>query len=238
METSGETPIVLLPGMDGTGELLRPLAEQLSIHRPVQLVSYPVDRFLSYDQLVSYIKERLPNDRCVILGESFSGPIAIEIAATDSRIAGLVLASSFARHPFPTQIAAFVRLLDLRWIPTSIVVAVLMGMTATPELKMHLRQVLRTLPPEIIQARIQEVLRVDKRVRLNEIACPMLCLHGYSDRLVSKKHVDEIVSARPDCQTRWLESSHMLLATHTDAAVNVIEEFCEHLNRCGGPASS
>jgi pimeloyl-[acyl-carrier protein] methyl ester esterase len=175
---------------------------------------------------------------CIILGESFSGPIAIEIAATDSRIAGLVLASSFARHPFPTQIAAFARLLDPRRIPSSIVVAVLMGVTATPELKMHLRQVLRTLPPEIIQARIQEVLRIDKRARLNEIACPMLCLHGYSDRLVRKKRVDEIVSARPDCQTRWLESSHMLLVTHTDAAVNVIEEFCEHLNRCGGPASS
>src|SRR3954471_10677328 len=99
--------------MDGTGELLRPLAEQLSTHRPVQLVSYRVDRTLSYEQLVPYVKERLPDNRYVILGESFSGPIAIEVAATESRTAGLILASSFARHPLPTPLAVLARLLDL-----------------------------------------------------------------------------------------------------------------------------
>ncbi len=228
-----KTAIVLLPGMDGTGELLRTLAEQLSTHRPVQLIGYPVDRFLSYDQLVSYVRERLPNDRFVILGKSFSGPIAIEIAATDQRVVGLVLASSFARHPLPTQLAAFTRLLDLRWIPTSIIVAALMGSAATPKLSAHLRQVLATLPREIIRARAQDVLRVDKRGRLREIKCPMLCLHGRSDRLVSKRYVDEIVAARPGCQVRWFESSHMLLATHTEAAASVIEDFCERLN-CQG----
>jgi pimeloyl-ACP methyl ester carboxylesterase len=94
MGIAEKTAIVLLPGMDGTGELLRPLAEQLSTHRLVQLVSYPVDRSLSYEELVPYVRERLPGDRFVILGESFSGPIAIETAATESRTAGLILASA------------------------------------------------------------------------------------------------------------------------------------------------
>lgn len=231
-----KTAIALLPGMDGTGELLRTLAEQLSTHRPVQLIGYPLDRFLSYDKIVSYVRERLPNDRFVILGESFSGPIAIEIAATDPRVVGLVLASSFARHPLPTHFAAFTRLLDFRWIPTSVVVAALMGSSATPKLRAHLRQVLATLPREIIRARAQDVLRVDKRCRLREIKCPMLCLHGRSDRLVSKRHVDEIVTARPGCQVRWLDAPHMLLATHADAAASVIEEFCERLNCQGAVA--
>jgi pimeloyl-ACP methyl ester carboxylesterase len=113
-----------------------------------------------------------------------------------------------------------------------------MGSAAPPKLKVHLRQLLGRLPREIIRARVQDVLRVDKRDRLGEIACPMLCLHGHSDRLVSKKHVHEIVAAQPCCQVRWLASSHMLLATHTDAAVNVIEEFCEHLNWREGIASA
>jgi hypothetical protein len=69
------------------------------------------------------------------------------------------------------------------------------------------------------------MLRVDKRGRLREIKCPMLCLHGRSDRLVSKKHVDEIVAAQPGCEVYWLDSSHMLLATHTEAAARVIENF-------------
>lgn len=233
MRTLEKTGVVLLPGMDGTGELLRTFAEQLAAHRPVRLIDYPIDHFLTYDQLVSYVRTRVPNDRFVIIGESFSGPIAIEIAATDARVVGLVLASSFARHPLPHQLAAFTRLVDFRWIPVSIVVAVLMGQTATPKLKAILGQILAKLPREIVQARAHDVLRVDKRGRLHEIKCPMLCLHGRLDRLVSKRHVDEIVTVQPGCQVRSLDASHMLLATHADAAVSVIEEFCERLNSYG-----
>jgi hypothetical protein len=57
-----KTAIVLLPSMDGAGELLRTLADELLTHRPVQVIGYPVDRSFRYDQLVSYVRERLPND--------------------------------------------------------------------------------------------------------------------------------------------------------------------------------
>ncbi|HEV2155993.1 alpha/beta hydrolase [Bradyrhizobium sp.] len=230
MQIPDNTAIVLLPGMDGTGELLRPLAERLSAHRSVQLVGYPTDCVLGYDQLAAYVGERLPSGRFVVLGESFSGPIAIEIAATVTRVAGLVLASSFARHPLPASLMALTPLLDLKWIPTSIIVAALMGSAATPELKVRLRQVLNALPREILRTRAQEVLRVDKRDRLGGIACPVLCLHGRSDRLVSRKYVDEVVAARSGSQVCWLDAPHMLLATHVDAAVDVIEQFCEAFN--------
>jgi hypothetical protein len=39
--------------------------------------------------------------------------------------------------------------------------------------------------------------------------------------------VDEIVAALPGCQLRWLNSSHMLLATHAEAAAGMIEDFCK-----------
>jgi pimeloyl-[acyl-carrier protein] methyl ester esterase len=212
--------------MDGTGELLAALADQLSAHRPVRLIPYPTDRSLNYGQLVAYVRECLPDDPFVVLGESFSGPIAIEIAATERRVVGLVLASSFARHPLPTQLSMFAGLLDLRWIPTSVVAAALMGSDATPKLTTHLRQVLAKLPREIVQARVQDVLRVDKLSRLREIECPVFCLCGRSDRLVGKRHIAEIVAAQPTCRVRWLDASHMLLATHAGVAASEIEDFC------------
>jgi pimeloyl-[acyl-carrier protein] methyl ester esterase len=225
MASSKETAIVLLPGMDGTGEFLKPLAEQLSRHRPVVVVAYPADRVQNYDQLVSCARERLSHDRVVVLGESFSGPIAIELAATDPRVVGLVLASSFARHPLPTQLAALTKLLDLKWMPIGIIIAALLGSSATPKLRERLRDVLAALPRDVIRARARDVLCVDKRKRLGETRCPLLCLHGRSDRLVCKRLVDDIVAARPDCQVRWLDGPHMLLATHAEAA-SAIEEFC------------
>ena len=231
MGTPEATPIIILPGMDGTGELLRALADQLALHRPVQLLAYPRDEPLSYAQLTTYVAERAPDRPFVVLGESFSGPIAIEIAATDPRAAGLVLASSFARHPLPARFASLARLLDLRWLPRRIIATALMGSTGTPELTARLHRILAALPREVLQFRAREALRVDKRNRLSEITCPVLCLHGRFDYLVNRRQVDEIATAQPRCQVHWLDSSHMLLATHSEAAVKAINQFCAQMDK-------
>ncbi|WP_315758108.1 MULTISPECIES: alpha/beta hydrolase [unclassified Bradyrhizobium] len=189
--------IVLLPGMDGTGELLKPLAERLSAHRFTQTIAYPLDRCLHYDELTAFVSRRLPKDRFVILGESFSGPIAIEIAATHPRVAGLILASSFARHPLPTWLSRFTSLLDPRWLPSKLVAAAIMGPAAMTSLGLHLREVLRSLPPAILQARAKDALRVDKRDRLAETTCPALCVHGSSDWLVGRRQIAEILRHDP-----------------------------------------
>jgi len=221
--------ILLLPGLDGTGELLTALVDQLSSHRPVQVISYPASKPLDYDDLTTFVLERAPKEQFVILGESFSGPIAIEIASAEPRVAGLILASSFARHPIPSLFAPVANLLDLRWVPSKFVEAALLGSTGKPELKARLGQVLKRLPREIIRVRAAEALRVDKRNRLRDIICPMLCLQGRFDWLVRKRCLDEITSVQPTCQVRWLAASHMLLETHPYEAAEAINEFCDRL---------
>jgi pimeloyl-ACP methyl ester carboxylesterase len=230
MSIAEKVTVFLLPGLDGTGELLTTLVDRLSVHRPVQVIAYPADRPLGYDELVAFVVGRAPKEKFVIVGESFSGPVGIEVAAIDQRVVGLVLASSFARHPMSKLLTPLTRMLDMRWMPANIVAAVLMGSTATPELKARLGRVLAGIPREIIRARACEVLRVDKRNRLREVTCPMLCLRGRYDRLVRKKYLDEITSAQPGCQVRWLDAPHMLLETHADEAAEAINQFCERLN--------
>jgi len=117
MGTADNIAILLLPGMDGSGVLLTGLVHRLSQHRPVRVISYPNSEPLTYDELTTFVIERTPDSRFVILGESFSGPIAIEVAATEPRVAGLILASSFARHPLPTLFVPLAQMLDLRWVP-------------------------------------------------------------------------------------------------------------------------
>ena len=230
MSAPGNISVLLLPGMDGTGELLTALVDQLSLLRSAQIISFPANRSLGYDDLIAFVAERTPKGRFAILGESFSGPIAIEIAATESRVAGLILASSFARHPIPSLFAPLANVLDLRWVPTKLVEAALLGSTGTPELKDRLSKLLARLPREIIRTRASEVLRVDKRNRLRQITCPILCLHGRFDRLVGRQCLEEITLAQPRCQVQWFDASHMLLETHTDAAVDAIGEFCNRLS--------
>src|SRR5262245_5597499 len=216
MGIADKIPIVLLPGMDGSGALLTGLVECLASFHPVLVISFPNDKPLTYDDLTASVVECLPDRRFVLLGESFSGPIAIEVAARQQRVAGLVLAASFARHPMPSLFAPLARMLDLRWVPARLVEAALLGAAKRPDLKETLRQVLATLPPEVIRTRASEVLRIDKRDRLRAVSCPILCLHARFDRLVSRKYLDEIASLRPHCEVRALNAPHMVLETHPD----------------------
>lgn len=68
----------------------------------VEVVAYPADRVLD-DQLQAFVADRLPGDAPFLLvGESFSGPFAIRIAASrPPGLSGLVLCASFAVSPRP-----------------------------------------------------------------------------------------------------------------------------------------
>jgi pimeloyl-ACP methyl ester carboxylesterase len=68
--------------------------------KPV-VVSYPEDKPFGYEDLKQIVREAVPND-CgfVILGESFSGPLAIMTAAEKpGGLLGVILCASFAGNP-------------------------------------------------------------------------------------------------------------------------------------------
>lgn len=236
MTAADAVPLVLLPGMDGTGVLLEDLKARLSRWRRVEVISYPADPTLGYDALTALVMRCLPKEGCLVLGESFSGPIAIEVAAGEpQRVAGLVLASSFARSPLPAFLRPLVRRLDPKWVSRWTMEAALLGGSGAPALKASLRQVLAALPRDVIRRRIAEVAVVDKRERLRGVSCPILCLVGSRDRLVGRKFADEIARAHPDCSIRVLDAPHMLLETHAAVATDAIEGFCQRISRGSQP---
>src|SRR5262245_21849903 len=95
--------LVLLPGMDGTAKLPEEFVAALGPTVEATVVSYPTDRAMGYPELESLVRSRLPVDRpYVLLGESFSGPIAISIAGScPAGLRALILCGSFARNPRP-----------------------------------------------------------------------------------------------------------------------------------------
>ncbi|MGH3626194.1 MAG: hypothetical protein ACRDRL_01935, partial [Sciscionella sp.] len=69
--------------MDGTGDLFAPLIDALGDNIPCSVVRYP-DESLDYAGHEAIARAALPaNGPYVILGESFSGPIAVSIAASE-----------------------------------------------------------------------------------------------------------------------------------------------------------
>jgi len=75
------TRLVLLPGLDGTGELFASFIDALGGFA-TQVIAYPTDRAMTYAEHENFVRGKLPADEdFVLLAESFSGPIGISIAA-------------------------------------------------------------------------------------------------------------------------------------------------------------
>src|SRR5262245_43667311 len=103
-EPAPMTELVVLPGLDATGtlhdEFLCLAGEHFGAAR---VIANHRDQRLDYTALEAWVRERLPTQApYVLLGESFSGPLVLAIAASPpTLLRGLVLTATFARAPMP-----------------------------------------------------------------------------------------------------------------------------------------
>lgn len=223
-------PLVILPGLDGAAELRAGLAERLARTRPVISLSYAHDPALGYAALDGYVRARLPEGRFVLVGESFSGPVAIKLAHDEpQRVAGLVLASTFARHPWPRWMAAFAPYLDARLTPEAVLDWVMLGPKATARQRALFHKAVADLPRDVMRARAREALSIDVSGLLAATACPVLCIVGQSDWLIQRRCWRHIRQLRPDCEVAVFDGAHDLLLTHDAEATLTIERFCARL---------
>lgn len=96
-----ELRLVLLPGLDGTGKLFCPFMQQFPDPSLITVIPYPMDQHIPYAQLADYIAPLLPTGKpLAILGESYSGPVALQLAARDDiAVHKIILVATFAKYP-------------------------------------------------------------------------------------------------------------------------------------------
>lgn len=95
--------LLLLPGMDGTGRLFAPLLAALPPDIDGEPVAYPPDEPLGYEGLLPLVEAAAARGGdFVVVGESFSGPLALLLAArSPPGLRGVVLCATFIRFPLP-----------------------------------------------------------------------------------------------------------------------------------------
>lgn len=221
------TALVLLPGLDGTGELFAPLRAVLEPGIDAQVIDYPTDERLTYRQLTAHVEARLPSRPCVLLGESFSGPIALSIAAKQPpNLRGVVLSCSFAANPRPmAALAAPLLSIPLPIPPTKVLTAVLLGKAHTPALEDLLGRALAKVMPSLLRQRLAEVLAVDVREQARRVGVPLLYLQANDDRLVPASAWNVVKSALPEARLQQIAGPHMLLQVNPVEAARAIREF-------------
>ena len=224
--------IVLLPGLDGTGILFQPLLDHLPPHLEPVVVSYSPNECLGYEQLLPVVMGSLPtNSPFVLLGESFSGPLALMAAAKcPMGLKAVVLCATFIQNPTWLRWPALTRLVRpfaFRLYPKFSAAKALLGGYSTPELRAVVQKAIGAVRPDVLACRVRAVLKVNARKELAACAVPVLYLRGSRDLVVPSRNFREIRAALPTLQVTTLQAPHMVLQTQPAASAAAIATFLQ-----------
>jgi pimeloyl-ACP methyl ester carboxylesterase len=226
--------LVLLPGLDGTGKLFEPLMNSLSGHLDVQIFRYAPKETFNSSTLLQLIYSDLPTEPFVLIAESFSSLLAIEIAAKQPQgLRGLVLCAGFATSPLKGWRRKIFGLLApslFRFkLPTFALKHWLAGRDAPIALVASLKSALSTVAPAALASRLRYVFGSDVRAELSQISVPMLYLQATQDRLVPAFCANEILHTKPEMKIEPIAGPHLLLQREPQQATNFLMNFLSQL---------
>ena len=225
--------LVLLPGLDGTGELFAPLISALPNTITPVVVSYPRDEVANYNDLLEIAKRSFPvNESFAILGESFSGPIATQLAAeSDTGICALIYSCSFVRNP-SRSLAALKPIVSVvpihGFLPNT--VRNLLVNVKSPEIRAMLDDSLSSVSAHVVRDRLRQILEIDETQSLRDVSVPILYLRASNDRLVKPRSGDHIQTNNAKTKIVQIDGSHLLLQTNPAACAHEISGFLRNLS--------
>jgi len=228
------TALVVLPGLDGTATLHSEfVASATPAFDFVTVISYPPDKALGYPALEALVRTSLPQTvPFVLLGESFSGPVALSVAADPPpNLVGLVLSTTFSRSPIslPSSLAALTRIAPVRALPLPLLSWLLFGRWATPQLEASLQSALLAVSPTVLQFRAATAMRANASASLGAITMPALYLRATHDRLLSAAAGRRITSSIPHCSITDIAGPHLLLQAAPEECAQAVGDFAKHL---------
>ena len=231
--STDKVTLLLLPGLEGSGTLFAPfvaaLHEKLGTELEIKVVRYPTSGTHSYAELEAIARAALPPEGAYfVLGESFSGPIAVGLAAGASpRCKGLILCATFVRNPLPLLrlTKPLLSVLPMSLGRLQLAIYFLLGPFCTPALRTMLAAPVAQISSQVVRTRLRAVLDVDVAAKFAKLRLPVLYLRAAHDRTVPKSASELVLQLRPDAQVVQLDAPHFLLQTVPWEAGDVVADF-------------
>ncbi len=220
---------VYLPGMDGTGKLLRSQIPNLERSFDIRRLSIPVDDLSNWDQMVAKIAELIKNElttehpkrKLYLCGESFGGCLALKLTIQFPELCDRLIlvnpASSFKQQIWIRWGLYFTPLLPARLYPLSCMA--LLPLLATLE-RISVRdsnallKVMQSVKFKSAMWRISLLERFDVQIQqLQKITQPTLIISSGSDRLLPSKAEGKLLTQYiPKAQIHLIpEGGHAVL---------------------------
>jgi pimeloyl-ACP methyl ester carboxylesterase len=229
-----QVTLVLLPGMDGTATLFAPFVQALGNEFKIISVRYPTKEALDYGDLTALAHTQLPtNEPFVVLGESFSGPIAVALAAAEHpNFLGLILCCTFVRNPRPalSVLKSLINYLPTLTPPPKVLSALLLGKYSRPNLLSALFGAVKQVAPEVMKTRLKAVLNVDVTSQMSAVKVPCLYLRASHDRLVPRLADELICKLNPLTQMVKIDGPHCLLQAAAADAAKAVTTFVNSIH--------
>jgi pimeloyl-[acyl-carrier protein] methyl ester esterase len=225
--------LIILPGLDGTGARITPFLREMERAVPVRVLGYPPDQPLGYAELEALVRQELPQgERYMLLAESFSGPIAIRVAADPPPgLAGLILCGTFAKNPFPwlRAVRALAVRVPFKSLPRWLRAPLLWGSGDPRRAPPAAQRASAGVAPAVIRRRLHEVLTVDVMTQLAAIELPMLILRPTRDRIVPRAAA-RLLAQTPRAETAEIEGPHLLLQARPVESAAAVLRFLRRWN--------
>jgi pimeloyl-ACP methyl ester carboxylesterase len=218
----------MLPGLDGSGHLFEPFSNALPRDIPISVMGYPAAGPNAYADLLPLVRSGIPPGPFVLLGWSFSGPLALTLAAeSPAGLRGVVLVASFASnpHPWATPFRFLISAGLVRLFPAASQVKALLGGYSSPDVRERLARAHASVGPQALAQRLRAVLGVDVRESLQRCQVPILYLASRRDQVVPKRVIRSMLRIAPAITVKVIDGPHMALITNPVQAAREVASF-------------
>lgn len=227
--TETSATIVIFPGLDGTGALGADFVAGDWQGRPLVVMPIPSDGPQDYPSLVRRITPELPSGPLILVGESFSGPLVMQLADQEHRrVKALILAGGFCSSPVSPALSLVpVRPLFLIRPPATMVRRFLVGPGAPKFLIDRVGQAIRGVSSGVLAERIRVVLALQEKDCPAPEGMPTLLLQARQDAMIPWETQSRLERHFIDPTVVWIDSPHLLLATRPEACREAVLAFLQ-----------
>lgn len=189
----------------------------------------------NYETLCNYLEDnyltKLTNPTCWVLGESFSGPLAVMLAKRNpQKIAGVILAASFITCP--NKLAKKLQNLLFALLPIRLgrekIGALFLAGTdifqISPIVRKEITLALNVTPIATLRERLATAIKCDLRP-LFPLTQPTLYLQAKRDWIVCDYALQTIQALQPNLKHLCLNAPHLILQTKPQEAAFAIQQF-------------
>lgn len=224
--------LVLLPGLNGTAGLFDPLLSVIADGCEWMVIDYPTHEVKSYAELTEFVLDRISSihGAFILLGESFSGPIAIMLSAKNiPGHIGTILVASFASAPYFSV---------TKYLPWGVIyrlarplyfLRIKLSKAKNASLLSAASVEMQKVEPNVLAARTRAALSIDVTGELKTIKIPMIYFRANYDFIVPIWNMKKIIALKPDIKIIYFDTQHFLLQSVPHAAWKSISKFIHEI---------